>query len=136
MILVDTSVLIDFLKGTQNSKTSIFRTIIENKWAFGISSYTYQEVLQGARDEEEYSLLKSYLEKQVIYILPENVSVYENAARVYFDLRRAGITPKNSIDVYIALTAINFGLLLLHNDKDFDNMETKLESLHVLNEIG
>ena len=64
MILVDTSVLIDFFKGLKNSAANKFRTILIQKIPFGINSFIYQEVLQGAKTEEEYDTLKTYLISQ------------------------------------------------------------------------
>jgi predicted nucleic acid-binding protein len=135
MILVDTSVIIDYLKGMDNEKTQLFDRIIERDIPFGISAYTFQEVLQGARDDKEYESLKQYLSSQKIYILPDTLACYEKAAKLFFDLRRKGRTIWSSIDVLIAQTAIHYHLLLLHNDRDFDNMAESLESLAVLKEL-
>ncbi len=66
MVLVDTSVLIDFLKGGQNRKTALLDEIIAREVPFGISAYTYQEVLQGARNEREYKRLREYLDTQIM----------------------------------------------------------------------
>lgn len=44
---------------------------------FGISAYTYQEMLQGARSEKDFLTLKNYLGGQKIYILPETIETYE-----------------------------------------------------------
>ena len=74
MILVDTSVLIDYLKGKANIKTDLFEWILTRKLPFGIASYTYQEVLQGARDEKEYLKMQDYLSTQKIYFLPEDIT--------------------------------------------------------------
>jgi len=61
MTLIDTSVLIDWLRGRENPKTKIFDRIINTNAPFGISVMTYQEVLQGAKNDKEYEKLKSYL---------------------------------------------------------------------------
>lgn len=132
MILVDTSVLIDFLKGQTNEKIQLFDEILSRNIDFGFSSYTFQEVLQGAQNEKEYEQLRDYLSTQIIYFLPEETATYEKAARLYFDLRRKGITPRSTIDVLIALTAIENNLLLLHNDHDFDLMAKQVKALNVL----
>ncbi|MBS4030643.1 MAG: hypothetical protein KGZ63_04355 [Clostridiales bacterium] len=58
MVLVDTSVLIGFLKGQVDEKTELFKDVLSRDIPFGISSYTYQEVLQGARNETEFNTLK------------------------------------------------------------------------------
>ena len=135
MILVDTSVLIDYIKCNSNPKEEIFRTILLQNIPFGISSYTYQEILQGARDKNEYDRLKDKFSTHLIYFLPETKDTYEAAARMYFELRRGGITPRSTIDILIALTAIEYNLALLHDDKDFDEMARKFDNLKILSHI-
>ncbi len=125
MILVDTSVLVDYLKGTQTRKTELFDAVLERGIPFGISVYTYQEVLQGARDEREYRRLRDYLGTQTLYSLPEGRETHEKAARLFFDLRRKGITVRGSIDVLVALTAMEHKVMLLHDDRDFDAIASK-----------
>lgn len=133
MILVDTSVLIDFFKGHTDDKVKLFQQVLVRDVPFGISCYTYQEVLQGARDEKEWQLLKNYLSTQTIYHLPEIPESYEKAARMVFHLRRKGVTPRSTIDILIALTAIENNLALLHKDRDFDAMAIYLPELQILN---
>ena len=135
MILVDSSVIIDFLKGTENIKTALFDKIIKQNLPYGIASYTYQEVLQGARNEQEYDVLKDYLSTQKIYFLPEITETYEKAARLFYNVRRQGVTPRSVVDILIALTAIEHNLLLLHNDRNFDTMAFKVSSLKVLETV-
>ena len=135
MILVDTSVLIDFLKGQTNAKTLLFEEVLNRDIPFGLSPYTFQEVLQGVRNEKEYKRLHDYLSTQTIYFLPEEIATYEKAARLFFDLRRKGITPRSTIDILIALTAIENKLMLLHNDRDFDLMAEQVDTLSILKMI-
>ena len=132
MILVDTSVLIDSLKGIQNEKVDIFKKVIRYNIPYGISAYTYQELLQGAKDEKEYQALTSYLSTQKIYFLPQVLDTYAKSARMYFELRRHDITPRSTIDIMIALTAIEYDLLLLHNDRDFDKMAGAKPDIRIL----
>lgn len=135
MILVDTSVLIGYLKGSNDKKTLLFNEVLSRDIPFGISPYTLQEVLQGARNEKEYEQLQDYLSTQTIYFLPEETATYEKAARLYFNVRRQGITPRSTIDILIALTAIENNLILLHNDRDFDLIVEKVNHLISLEEI-
>ena len=138
MILVDTSVMIDYLKGAENKKSLLLENIFKNNIPFGISSYTYQELLQGARDETELAKLKTYLSTQKIYFLPENLETYESAAQIYYKLRRNGKTIRSTIDILISQAAIFYDLFLLHNDNDFDiiaGIITDLKILKILNEI-
>jgi predicted nucleic acid-binding protein len=135
MILVDTSVLIGFLKGQVDNKTELFKEILSRDIPFGISSYTYQEVLQGARNEAEFETLKDYLSTQHIYYLEPEAATYEKAARFYFNLRRKGVTPRSTLDMLIALTAIEKNLILIHNDIDFDMMADHLPELRILHDL-
>lgn len=132
MILVDTSVLIGFLKGHNDEKTKLFDKILSGEIPFGFSPYTYQEILQGAKNEKEYEHLRDYLSTQIFYFLPEKTATYEKAAKLYFDLRRKGVTPRSTIDILIALTAMEHKLMLLHNDRDFDLMAAHVDALNVL----
>jgi len=120
MYLVDTSVLIDFLKGTDTPQSKKFENILQHQIPFGISAFTYQEVLQGARDTKEYDKLNSYLSTQKIYY-PSKQS-YEEAAKLFFTCRKSGITIRSTIDTLIAIAVIENNLILLHSDKDFENM--------------
>jgi len=135
MILIDTSVMIDYFKGNITDKVVIFEKIIENNMTFGISSYTYQELLQGAYNETEFNNLKNYLSTQTIYFLPNNPEIYESAAKMYFNLRRKGKTIRSTIDILISQTAIYYDLFLLHNDHDFDIIAENITDLKILDEI-
>jgi predicted nucleic acid-binding protein len=131
MILVDTSVLIDYLQGIDNEKSRLLDAVVEGNVPFGISAYTYQEVLQGARDEAEYATLDANLSTQKIYFLPSEAEAFAQAARLYFDLRRKGKTVRSSIDLLIAQTAIHYKLALLHNDRDFDVIASVAKALKI-----
>jgi predicted nucleic acid-binding protein len=131
MILVDTSIIIQLIRGEDNKKIALFKELIANKIPFGISTYTVMEVLQGARNTEDYQKLKEYLTTQKIYQLPEEVEIFTDAAKMYFDLRRKGVTPRGTVDVLIAKTALYHGLAILHNDRDYDNMASVISELKI-----
>ena len=122
MILADTSVLIDFLEGRETESGQRLKTVLQQGIPFGINSFIYQEVLQGAKSEKEYRLLKKYLETQRFYHPKDPVESFAKAARIYFDCRRKGVTIRSTIDCIIAQTAIEHDLFLLHNDSDYDAM--------------
>jgi predicted nucleic acid-binding protein len=129
MVLVDTSVIIDLLKGEDNHATQLFHGILEKKIGYGISVLTYQEVLQGARDASEEMHLQTYLETQKLYMLPSDLAFYNDASRLRRLLRHKGITIRNTIDILIAMTAIWHDLKLLHNDKDFEWIAKEISEL-------
>ena len=133
MILVDTSVIIDFLNGKQNSKVLLFDKVLDNKIPYGINTFIFQEVLQGARDMKEYSNLKEYLESIPFYYLKNGRDSYEQAAFINFTCRRNGKTIRSTIDLIIAQTAIENDLYLLHKDDDFEQMSTVIKTLKIYN---
>jgi predicted nucleic acid-binding protein len=122
MVLVDTSILIDFLRGTENPAVGQFQQILDSNIPFGISPLTYLEVLQGTRTEKDFTTVKSYLETHRFFGLLDEKESYAAAARIYFDCRKKGITINSTVDCLIAQTAIEHDLALLHNDVDFDRM--------------
>ncbi len=122
MILVDTSVLIDFFKGENNDSCRKFQHVLENHIPFGITSQIFQEVLQGARSIDEYRKLQRYLETQIFFYPKDPVTSYAQAARIYFDCRKKGVTIRSTIDCLIAQIALEYNLSVLHNDNDFEAM--------------
>ncbi|HWR73077.1 MAG TPA: PIN domain nuclease [Nitrospirota bacterium] len=122
MVLVDTSILIDYLRGTDNAGVERFQRVLDGNIPFGITPLVYLEVLQGARTEKDYTTVKSYLETHRFFGLTDEKESYAAAARMYFDCRRKGITINSTVDCLIAQTAIENDLTLLHNDADFDRI--------------
>ena len=122
MILVDASVLIDFLKGRPGPAVDRFVEVLDRGIPFGLSPITVLEVLQGAATENDFDALRDYLESQTIFELRGGLDSYVAAAKIFFDLRRRGKTAGSSIDCLIAQTAVEHGLHLLHNDSDFDRI--------------
>lgn len=119
MVLVDTSVLICYLKNIDNKGARLFNDILERELPFGINNYVYQELLQGCRSEKDFRLLKKYLDGQTFYDFNYGRESYANAAGMYFKLRKKGITIRSTIDCLIAQMAIENNLYLLHDDADF-----------------
>lgn len=128
MILVDTSVLIDFLKEQDNPALQKLLEIIDRDIPFGISPIIFMEVLQGAATERDFELLREYLGSQDFYDLKDSRESYARAAKMSVDLRKKGMAVRSSIDCLIAQTAIDNDLYLLHNDSDFDRIK-KVSSL-------
>ncbi len=119
MILVDTSVLIDFFSNRPTLSTQKFEDIILKDIPFGITSFIIQELLQGTKTVHEFNKLKLYLENQKIFSPVGELESFINAAKIYFDLRKKGLTVRSSTDCLIAQISIEHDLHLLHNDKDF-----------------
>jgi len=122
MVLIDTSVLIAFLSATENSGTRAFQSILDSGIAYGITSFTYMEILQGVKTEREFEQVKRYLDTQKFVGFSDEKTSFAEAARIYFLCRKKGITISSTIDCLIARAAIENDIFLLHNDKDFDSI--------------
>jgi predicted nucleic acid-binding protein len=135
VILVDTSVLIDYIKNTANHKTGLFQQILDRRFHYGISAFSYLEVLQGARDEKEYTRLSEYLGSLTIYGPRPGLETYNRAAEMAIACRQKGVTIRSTVDTIIAAIAIEQDLSLLHNDTDFDNIQKHVAELRICNEL-
>ncbi len=131
MILVDTSVLINYLRGRETNGSIYFDRLLLTDMPFAINQYIYQEILQGAKDEREFLILKEYLSDIPFCDLRLGIQSFENAALLNFRCRRKGVTIRSTIDLLIAETAIENNLLLLQDDTDFVNMSRVITELHL-----
>jgi len=122
MVLVDTSVFLDYLIGNENEKTKKFDEILNLNIPFGINFYIYQELLQGTKTEKDFYLLKRFLDSQRFFYLKNGKDSYAEAAKIYFDCRKKGFNISGTIDCIIARICIENNLYILHNDKDFEMM--------------
>lgn len=129
MVLVDTSVLISFFKNDPIEEVARLDFIIEHNIPFGITHLIYQEVLQGARTEKEFTILKDYLSTQTFYHLLYGKESYEKASGIYLKCRKKGITVRSTIDLLIVETVLENDLQLLHNDNDFKNIKKVIPEL-------
>lgn len=129
MVLIDSSVLIDFLKHKKNTGVDKFSNILDLNISFGITSNIYQELLQGAADEPEFQTLKKYLNTFTFYSLKDEKESFASAAKIYFRCRQKGFVIKSSIDLLIVQTALEHNLKLLHSDKDFENIQKVITEL-------
>jgi predicted nucleic acid-binding protein len=85
-----------------------------------VTPVVIQEVLQGARDEREWRLLDEHLATQPLVHPHDPLASHRDAARIYFECRRRGLTVRSTIDCYIAALALEHGLPLLHDDRDYE----------------
>lgn len=117
MLLIDTSVWISVFRDRSGQARQQLETLIANREVL-LARFTQLELLQGSLNEQEWDLLSTYLEAQD-YVELTNQS-WQAAARIYFDLRRQGLTVRSPIDCCIAQAALENNLILIHNDRDFE----------------
>lgn len=118
MLLIDTSIWIEVLRDKSKSKATRLKNIIAGR-NYYIPIFTKMELLQGCKDEIEWAKMSSYLAVQN-YLEPDYSSIWENSARLYFELRRKGVTIRSNIDCAISIIAIENNLILYHCDRDFE----------------
>ena len=131
MILVDTSVFIGYFRNLDGIPYEKMDYIIDNDIPYGICNYIYQELLQGAKNEKEYKLLKEYLDTLPFYDVRYGKQSFENAALVYMSCRKNGITIRSTLDLIIVQIVIENNLYLLHNDADFTNISKMYNNLKI-----
>ena len=119
MLIVDTSVWVDLLRGAGS------RGRLEGAIAGDdpyLTRFTQMELLMGAVREDQWRRLESYLDGQ-LYVEADR-GTWRRAARTLFELRRAGKTVRSSMDCCIAEVAIANEATLLHRDRDFEVIAT------------
>ena len=124
MLVVDTSVWIDYFNGIENSQTDFLDTVLD-KTPILIGDLILAEVLQGFRHDPDFEKVRRALGKymQATMVSPE---LAIQSARNYRFLRQKGITVRKTIDSLIATYCIENDHELLHNDSDFDGYEKHL----------
>jgi predicted nucleic acid-binding protein len=117
MILLDTSVLIPCLRRNGKTKLEVLITLIAGADYF-VPHFVELELLQGARDDGEWDKLSRFLADQEL--LQPSPSSWSQAARMRFDMARIGLTVQSAVDCCIAQMAIERGLTLVHQDRDYE----------------
>lgn len=119
-ILVDTSVWINYSKGFSNKQTDLIDEYLKfhpnNLW---LCPTVVQEFLMGVKTFKEFEFYNLHFSRFLIQDLNWlNLSI--SAAKLYFDLKKKGVTIRKSNDCLIAQIAIENNCILIHNDTDFD----------------
>ena len=124
MIIVDTTVWIDYLNGVATTQTDWLDAEVERQ-RLGLTDLILCEVLQGVRDEQRAEETRRELLK--FEVMPmSGVDLAVAAARNYRALRAKGRTVRKTVDCLIATFCLINKHALLHNDRDFDHFEQDL----------
>ena len=118
MILVDSSVWIDYFNGTLTAQTEKLDSLLGSE-LLAIGDLILTEVLQGFADERDFNQARRMLTSlTVVELGGQKIAI--QAAKNFRALRGRGITVRKTIDTVIATRCIESGYALLHNDKGFD----------------
>lgn len=125
MILVDSSVWIDYFNGKKTSKTDWLDSALGNKPII-IGDLILAEVLQGFQSENDFRTAKNLLlDFPFMEMVGQNMAI--KSAINYRLLRKKGVTVRKTIDVMIGTFCIHHHFSLLHDDSDFDPLEKYLK---------
>lgn len=124
MVIVDTSALIDYLRGLQNPQTD-WLDHHGSARRLGLTDLILCEVLQGCVDEGRFEKTRARLAAFHVFA-SGGAMLALTAARNYRTLRTEGRTVRGTIDNWIATFCLVTGHELLHNDRDFDHYEEVL----------
>ena len=124
MLIVDSTVWIDYFNGVENPQTDHLHQIAD-KTPILIGDLILAEVLQGFRNDADFEKARRAFGKyiQVEMVTPE---LALQSARNYRMLRSKGVNVRKTIDSLIATYCIENEHELLHNDSDFDGYEKHL----------
>ena len=118
MILVDSSVWIDFFNGRDTTETTLLGAFLSTD-TICIGDIVLAEVLQGFRSDKDYRIARELLLELPIYqIMTPKLAIV--GADNYRKLRKEGITIRKSVDNWIATFCIENKLPFLFSDKDFN----------------
>ena len=119
MILVDTSVWIDFFNHADSKFSHSLRQMIESDEEICLADIHLTEILQGITQEKAFIELKKYLLMFPV-LRPQGIETYIHAAQISRTCGKKGIPVVKTVDTLIAAIAIETGVELFHKDKDFD----------------
>ncbi|WP_295384018.1 PIN domain nuclease [uncultured Thiodictyon sp.] len=124
MMVVDSSVWIDYFNGRQTQQTLYLRDKADRSLIV-VGDLILCEVLQGFRHDKDFQAARRLL-LSFRYLDMVGQGVALEAARHYRALRARGVTVRKTIDVLIGTFCLENDFELLHDDRDFDPMETHL----------
>ncbi|MEN6332840.1 MAG: PIN domain nuclease [Phycisphaerales bacterium] len=124
MILVDSSVWIDYFNGKTTGQTDLLNVLLDQELIL-TGDLVVAEVLQGFKEDREFNKARDLLDTLICKdMLGKNLAV--KSAQNYRLLRRKGVTTRKTIDVIIATFCVQNRMVLLHNDRDFELMAEHL----------
>jgi predicted nucleic acid-binding protein len=124
VILVDSSVWIDYLRGRPTPQAAKLDSLLGVELV-AIGDLILTEVLQGCSTDREFNQVRRSLSTLDVVDLGGRDLAIE-AAKNFRKLRKLGVTVRKTIDTVIATRCILDGIELLHSDRDFDAFERHL----------
>jgi predicted nucleic acid-binding protein len=124
MVIVDTTVWIDYLRGTENPETRWLERELQRQ-RLGLTDLILCEVLQGIREQGAFVRVRADLLKFQVFQTGGSQLAMATAQN-YRELRQRGYTVHTTIDCLIATFCLQAKHQLLHRNHDFDCFEKVL----------
>ncbi len=124
MVIVDTTVWVDYLRGTQNPEVEWLNREIARQ-RLGLTDIILCEVLQGIPDDRWFARVRRDLLRFEVFATG-GTDLAVAAAHNFRSLRRSGHTVRKTIDCLIATFCLRSGHSLLYRDHDFDAFQRVL----------
>ena len=118
-MIVDTSAWAALFRATGSPAHARLRQALRRQEPVFMLEVVYQELLQGARDAGHFIRLQTELDAVPLWSPVDSLELHRQAAMLYARCRWRGITVRSPHDYVIAASAIEAGLPLLHDDRDF-----------------
>jgi hypothetical protein len=119
VIVVDTTVWIDFLEERDTTFDLHLKRLVEEGASLALTDIIYCEVLQGIREDKTYRRTREILHAYPI-LRVQGLKTFDRAAAVYRDCRKKGLTIRSTVDCLIAATCLEADAEIYHNDRGFD----------------
>jgi predicted nucleic acid-binding protein len=126
VILVDSSVWVEYDRATGSPPHLRLRKLIEADGPIAVTEPVIMEVLAGARDDRREADLRRLLRRFELLSF-DTASDFDGAVTIYRRCRAAGVTPRGMIDCMIAAVAWRRGATLLAHDADMDRVARVIE---------
>lgn len=124
MVVVDTSVWVDYFRGEANEATQWLQEALRRE-PLALTDLILCELLQGAPNERAALAIETRVKALVLWESGGGETARLAAAN-YRRMRQAGFTVRSTIDCLVATVCLHRGLALLHRDRDFDGFEQVL----------
>lgn len=125
MILVDSSVWIDYFNGKKTTKTDWLDSALGNEQII-TGDLILIEALQGFQSDNDFKTAKKLLSTlPFMEMVGQELAI--KSALNYRLLRKNGVTVRKTMDIMIGTFCIHYQVSLLHDDRDFDPIENLLK---------
>jgi predicted nucleic acid-binding protein len=121
VIVVDTSVWIDYFVGSDEPHVQELDRLIEEDAGIALTDVVLTEVLQGIRSDRDMARVEEGLAPFDVLRL-ETLADFRRAAELYRTARQQGVTIRRTLDCLIASVCVRDGVPIHHNDQDFSRL--------------